>query len=83
MSTDYLLKTEPSEYSFADLQKEDVTVWEGVTSPAGVKNLREIQAGARLARISHQMWMDAQERVKGACFYCARQGQQVAVDFSA
>jgi predicted RNA-binding protein with PUA-like domain len=48
MSTDYLLKTEPSEYSFADLQKDGVTVWEGVTSPAGVKNLREIQAGARL-----------------------------------
>ena len=48
MPIDYLLKTEPSEYSFADLQKEDVTVWEGVTSPAGVKNLREIKAGARL-----------------------------------
>ena len=48
MSSDYLLKTEPSEYSFGDLQKDDVTVWEGVTSPAGVKNLREMQAGARL-----------------------------------
>jgi len=24
-----------------------------------------------LARISHQMWIDAQERVMGACFYCA------------
>lgn len=48
MPIDYLLKTEPSEYSFADLQKEGVTGWEGVTSPAGVKNLREIKAGARL-----------------------------------
>lgn len=48
MSSEYLLKTEPSEYSFADLQKDDGTVWEGVTSPAGVKNLREMQAGARL-----------------------------------
>jgi len=48
MSTDYLLKTEPSEYSFADLQKDGVTVWDGVTSPAGVKNLREMPAGARL-----------------------------------
>lgn len=48
MSSDYLLKTEPSEYSFADLQKDEVTVWEGVTSPAGVKNLREIKPGARL-----------------------------------
>lgn len=48
MTSDYLLKTEPSEYSFADLQKDSVTVWDGVTSPAGVKNLREIQPGARL-----------------------------------
>lgn len=48
MPTDYLLKTEPSEYSFADLQKDGVTTWDGVTSPAGVKHLREIQPGARL-----------------------------------
>jgi predicted RNA-binding protein with PUA-like domain len=48
VSSDYLLKTEPSEYSFGDLQKDDLTVWEGVTSPAGVKNLREMQAGVRL-----------------------------------
>jgi predicted RNA-binding protein with PUA-like domain len=44
----YLLKSEPSEYSFADLQRDEVTLWEGVTSPAGVKNLREMAAGARL-----------------------------------
>jgi predicted RNA-binding protein with PUA-like domain len=48
MPSEYLLKTEPSEYSFADLQKDGVTVWDGVTSPAGVKNLREMPAGARL-----------------------------------
>jgi hypothetical protein len=34
-----------------------------------------------LTRISHQMWMDALERVMGACFYCAGQGPRVAVDF--
>ncbi len=48
MSTDYLLKTEPSEYSFADLQKDGVTVWDGVSNPTAVKNLREMEAGARL-----------------------------------
>jgi predicted RNA-binding protein with PUA-like domain len=48
MASEYLLKTEPSEYSFSDLQKDGVTVWDGVTSPAGVKNLREMPAGARL-----------------------------------
>jgi predicted RNA-binding protein with PUA-like domain len=46
--SDYLLKTEPSEYSFADLQKDKRTVWDGVTNPTAVKNLREMQPGARL-----------------------------------
>jgi predicted RNA-binding protein with PUA-like domain len=48
MASDYLLKTEPSEYSFADLQKDGVTVWDGVSNPAAVKHLREMQPGARL-----------------------------------
>ena len=48
MASEYLLKTEPSEYSFADFQRDGVTIWDGVTSPAGVKNLREMPAGARL-----------------------------------
>jgi predicted RNA-binding protein with PUA-like domain len=46
--TYYLLKTEPSVYSFADLQKDKKTVWDGVTSPAAVKHLREMKAPARL-----------------------------------
>ena len=45
---DYLLKTEPSEYSFADLQKDGSTQWDGVRNPTAVKNLREMIAGARL-----------------------------------
>lgn len=44
----YLLKTEPSTYSFADLEREGSTLWEGVTSPAGVKNLREMKPGDKL-----------------------------------
>jgi len=44
----YLLKTEPSEYSFADLQRDNLTVWDGVTNPAAVKHLREMKPGARL-----------------------------------
>jgi len=45
---DYLLKTEPSVYSFADLQRDKSTVWDGVTNPAAVKHLREMKAGDRL-----------------------------------
>ena len=48
MPQSYLLKTEPSEYSFADLERDKATVWDGVTNPAAVKNLREMQPGARL-----------------------------------
>jgi predicted RNA-binding protein with PUA-like domain len=48
MADYYLLKTEPSEYSFADLQRDKTTLWDGVTSPAGVKHLREMRAGAEL-----------------------------------
>jgi predicted RNA-binding protein with PUA-like domain len=48
MSLDYLLKTEASVYSFADLQREKVTLWDGVTNPAAVKNLREMTPGVRL-----------------------------------
>jgi predicted RNA-binding protein with PUA-like domain len=48
MYQDYLLKTEPSEYSFADLLRDVTTDWEGVSNPAAVKNLREMIPGARL-----------------------------------
>jgi predicted RNA-binding protein with PUA-like domain len=45
---DYLLKTEPSTYSFADLQKEKTTIWDGVTNPVALKNLRAMKPGDRL-----------------------------------
>lgn len=48
MADHYLLKTEPSEYSFADLQRDKTTVWDGVSNPAAVKNLREMKPGAQL-----------------------------------
>lgn len=48
MPLHYLLKTEPSEYSFADLQSDGATVWDGVSNPGAVKNLREMVPGARL-----------------------------------
>ncbi|MGC2372120.1 MAG: EVE domain-containing protein [Candidatus Sulfotelmatobacter sp.] len=44
----YLLKTEPTVYSFADLQREQTTVWDGVTNPVAVKNLRSMNPGDQL-----------------------------------
>jgi predicted RNA-binding protein with PUA-like domain len=44
----YLLKTEPSEYSFAALERDKKTLWDGVSNPVAVLNLREMKPGARL-----------------------------------
>jgi predicted RNA-binding protein with PUA-like domain len=45
---DYLLKTEPSSYSFANLQRDKNTVWDGVSNPVALKHMREMKAGDRL-----------------------------------
>jgi predicted RNA-binding protein with PUA-like domain len=44
----YLLKTEPSEYGFADLQKDLSTIWDGVSNPVALKNLRSMNKGDKL-----------------------------------
>jgi predicted RNA-binding protein with PUA-like domain len=42
---DYLLKTEPSAYSFGNLQRDKETIWDGVTNPVALKNLRGMKSG--------------------------------------
>ena len=44
----YLLKTEPTAYSFADLLREKETDWTGVTNPQAVKNLAGMKKGDKL-----------------------------------
>ena len=48
MASDYLLKTEPSAYSFDDLLRDKETVWDGVHNPVALRNLREMKPGDRL-----------------------------------
>lgn len=48
MTAHYLLKTEPSEYSFGDLSREKETVWDGVSNPVALRNLRAMNPGDRL-----------------------------------
>lgn len=48
MPSEYLLKTEPSTYSFADLQRDGETIWDGVHNPVALRNLGEMQPGTRL-----------------------------------
>lgn len=44
----YLLKTEPNDYSYADLERERATNWTGVSNPQAVKNLAGIKKGDEL-----------------------------------
>ena len=48
MTAHYLLKTEPSEYSFADLSRDKETVWDGVSNPVALRYLRIMNPGDRL-----------------------------------
>jgi predicted RNA-binding protein with PUA-like domain len=48
MATDYLLKTEPTEYSFEALAKDKETEWDGVRNPVALRNLGQMSAGTKL-----------------------------------
>jgi predicted RNA-binding protein with PUA-like domain len=41
----WLLKTEPDAYSFADLQRDGTTVWDGVANNAALKHMRDMRPG--------------------------------------
>ncbi len=43
----WLLKTEPSEYSWTDLERDGSATWDGVTNPAALAHLRAMRAGER------------------------------------
>lgn len=36
----WLLKTEPSVYSYSDLERDKKTIWDGVTNPYAIRNIR-------------------------------------------
>ena len=44
----YLVKTEPSTYSFADLEREGTTTWDGVKNPFALRNLAAMKKGDKL-----------------------------------
>ena len=41
----FLVKTEPSTYSYAQLAKDKHAVWDGVSNPVALKHMRTIQKG--------------------------------------
>jgi predicted RNA-binding protein with PUA-like domain len=44
----WLFKEEPDHYSFADLERDVATLWDGVTNNLARKNLRQVRAGDRI-----------------------------------
>jgi predicted RNA-binding protein with PUA-like domain len=45
MANRWLFKTEPSVYSFQQLQKDKKTIWDGVKNNLALKNLKDIKKG--------------------------------------
>src|SRR5258708_32542583 len=43
----WLLKTEPSEFGYPDLERAGRSVWDGVANPVALRNLRAMKAGDR------------------------------------
>ena len=41
----WLLKTEPSDYAYADLERDQGTPWDGVSNNLALKHLRQIRRG--------------------------------------
>ena len=48
MSKHWLLKTEPSAYSYANLRADGRTTWDGVKNPLALKHLASVRKGDRL-----------------------------------
>ena len=44
----YLLKSEPTVYSFDDLERDGKTVWDGISNPQALLNLRSMKSGEKL-----------------------------------
>jgi predicted RNA-binding protein with PUA-like domain len=45
MPQHWILKTEPSEFSFADLQRDGRARWDGVTNPVALRHIRSMEPG--------------------------------------
>jgi predicted RNA-binding protein with PUA-like domain len=48
MANRWLFKTEPSVYSFQQLQKDKKTIWDGVKNNLALKNLKDIKKGDQI-----------------------------------
>jgi predicted RNA-binding protein with PUA-like domain len=52
MAAKWLLKSEPDHYSYADLERDGKTVWDGISNNLALKHLRAVRRGD-LAMVYH------------------------------
>jgi predicted RNA-binding protein with PUA-like domain len=48
MAQYWILKTEPTSYAYADLERDRATRWDGVTNRQALKHIRSMQQGDRV-----------------------------------
>jgi predicted RNA-binding protein with PUA-like domain len=48
MKNCWLLKTDPEDYTYSDLERDGKTTWDGVANNLALQNLRKVRRGDRL-----------------------------------
>lgn len=81
----WLLKTEPSEYAWADLVRDGTTAWTGVSNPQAQANLKAMRRGDRVVvyHSGEKQAVGVAEVVREAYPDPAGNGSRVCVDVRA
>jgi predicted RNA-binding protein with PUA-like domain len=85
MSRHWVLKTEPSEYGFADLVRDRRTRWEGISNPVALKHLRSMLEGddALIYHTGNEKALVGLARVVSAPYPDPKDPKLVVVDIEA
>jgi predicted RNA-binding protein with PUA-like domain len=85
MARHWILKTEPSEYAFADLVRERRTRWEGVSNPVALKHLRSMLEGddAFIYHTGNEKSLVGLARIVSAPYPDPKDARLVVVDIEA
>jgi predicted RNA-binding protein with PUA-like domain len=81
----WVLKTEPSEYGFADLVRDRRTRWEGISNPVALKHLRSMLEGddALIYHTGNEKALVGLARVVSAPYPDPKDPKLVVVDIEA
>jgi len=81
----WLVKTEPGTYSYDDLEREGRAVWDGVTNPQALKNLKEMAVGERVFvyHTGEEKSVVGEAEVVRAAYPDPKAGKLVVVDLKA